>query len=109
MLFFPFLFFFRWQVIAGKRAFTAGRYHRVVITNHRVPFGQCVILINMFFVNPPNRLLFQKKRTNQRYVSELSRSTFCLVPPGTALWTFRFSEAILAGCIPVLFDNRRQL
>lgn len=36
------------------------------------------------------------------YTKEMRSSKFCLVPPGHAPWTYRFSEAILAGCIPVL-------
>jgi hypothetical protein len=40
-------------------------------------------------------------------VNELLRSTFCLAPAGVALWSFRFTEAIFAGCIPVLFDDSR--
>jgi hypothetical protein len=45
--------------------------------------------------------------TARRYVNELSRSVFCLAPAGVALWSFRFTEAIFAGCIPVLYDDAR--
>ena len=38
------------------------------------------------------------------YWRELSTSPFCLAPPGHARWSLRMSEAILAGCVPVLFD-----
>ena len=38
------------------------------------------------------------------YWRELSTSPFCLAPPGHARWSLRMSEAILAGCVPVLFE-----
>lgn len=69
------------QRLGGPHATLHGK--RIIISAQRVPFGQ--------------------------YVSELSRSTFCLVPPGKVLWSFRFSEVLLAGCIPVIFDQRRQV
>ena len=39
------------------------------------------------------------------YWRELSTSPFCLAPPGHARWSLRMSEAILAGCVPVLFEG----
>ena len=44
----------------------------------------------------------------REYVREMRDSIFCLAPPGYALWTYRFFEAISSGCIPVLFDERTQ-
>ena len=35
------------------------------------------------------------------YNNELRSSLFCLVPPGFAPWSFRMSEALLSGCIPI--------
>ena len=38
------------------------------------------------------------------YWSELASSPFCLAPPGHARWSLRMTEALVAGCVPVLFD-----
>jgi hypothetical protein len=43
--------------------------------------------------------------SGETYADEMRKAIFCLAPPGFAKWTFRFFEAILAGCIPVVYDD----
>lgn len=45
----------------------------------------------------------------RQYASELRSSVFCLVPRGHAGWTVRLFEALLAGCIPVVYASQTHL
>lgn len=39
------------------------------------------------------------------YHSELARSRMCLAPPGWELWSVRFYESLLLGCVPVILSD----
>ena len=42
-----------------------------------------------------------------RYIGELHRSKFCLCLPSDTMWSLTFYEALVAGCVPVLFDDNQ--
>ena len=44
-----------------------------------------------------------------KYVCEMVAAEFCLTPPGYAPWSFRFYEALVVSCIPVLFDDQHEV
>ena len=39
------------------------------------------------------------------FISEMEQSKFCLAPLGHATWSLRMFEAILVGCVPVIFAD----
>jgi len=53
----------------------------------------------------PNSQLANTRVSQEQYINDMGTSEFCLVPGGHAPWTYRLSEAILGGCIPVIPDN----
>lgn len=46
---------------------------------------------------------------SRRYIGELHRSKFCLCLPSDTMWSLTFYEALVAGCVPVLFDDNQVL
>jgi len=53
--------------------------------------------------------LISAKSDPQAYHSELLRSTMCIAPAGWELWSVRFFESMLLGCIPVIVTDDIQL
>ena len=43
------------------------------------------------------------------YIQELESTLFCIAPAGWELWSVRFFEAIIHGCIPVLIGQHIRL
>ena len=83
------------------------RFHGAV--EHLVPtysFGVRQRLLHHFRDDAAVRLLHGNAQSNNvgAYWDELRASPFCLAPPGHARWSLRMTEAIVAGCVPVLFD-----
>ena len=52
------------------------------------------------FHSPENRISYSE------YLCEMANSVFCLAPRGQAAWSPRLSEAIHAGCIPVVIADQ---
>lgn len=50
-----------------------------------------------------------KSGTSPNYIEEMASATFCLAPLGYSLWNFRFYEAIVMGCIPVIIADNIEL
>jgi len=58
-------------------------------------------LLDIFAADADSIVSGEKVSTDQ-FAQEMHKSQFCLVPPGFAPWSFRFSESILAGCLPIV-------
>jgi len=43
------------------------------------------------------------------YIQEMKATSYCLAPPGHAQWSLRMVEAVMLGCVPVLFNENNVL
>merc|ERR1712226_98984 len=59
--------------------------------------------------NQPRYLISTDPKDITEVIEEYTASTFCAAPPGSAPWSFRLTESIIAGCIPVILDADEQV
>eukprot|EP00038_Savillea_parva_P009208 m.181975 g.181975 ORF g.181975 m.181975 type:complete len:551 (-) comp15401_c0_seq1:104-1756(-) len=64
-------------------------------------------LINRTYHDDPLFSITQGATPN--YVHEIETSVFCLTPLGYSLWSFRFYESVMLGCIPVIIADHIEL
>lgn len=61
-------------------------------------------LVSMFGNRSGYKLTGESAATQQT-VWDILHSDFCLVPPAFVPWSFRLTETMMAGCIPVIVDT----
>lgn len=63
---------------------------------HKLPLSNPVVVISN------NGRSFPAKAWDDSYYAAMSRAKFALCPDGDYVWTYRFFEAAMCGCIPVV-------
>ena len=74
-------------------------------------YDQRLTVLFLHLQGPPRSdiLVSSLKVAPPIHFADLGRATFCLCPAGFSNWSYRMVEAILSGCIPVLFPREREI